>query len=174
MDHRYIDEDSNHRAKIGMLCYVILSLIMCGGTVFGFTPLKDILIDEGTFHDLCLITNKKQEEIHFPCESQLDQVDHMFTFAASLFSAYLLPAGLCLRFLGPRVCVLCGLTFVTLGCYGFAVAPTTYFTLCYVLIGSGNPLLYISAFNFGKLYPNSSNLLLSIFIGCFGFSSVVF
>jgi hypothetical protein len=166
----YVDEDSSNLARIAMLCYVILSLIMCGGSVFGFTPLKEILLDEGTFQDLCT----PEQPSAVPCESQLGQLDHMFTLAASLFSAYLLPAGLCLRFIGPRMCFLLGFFLVALGSTGFARAPETYYTLSFVLIGSGNPLLYISAFNFGKLYPKSSNLLLSVFIGCFGFSSVVF
>ena len=166
----YVDEDSSNLARIGMLSYVILSLIMCGGSVFGFTPLKEILLDEGTFQGLCT----PEQPAGVPCESQLGQLDHMFTLAASLFSAYLLPAGLCLRFIGPRVCFLLGFFLVALGSTGFARAPETYYTLCFVMIGSGNPLLYISAFNFGKLYPKSSNLLLSVFIGCFGFSSVVF
>lgn len=164
----YVDEDSSNIARILMLSYVIISLIMCGGSVFGFTPLKEVLLDEGTYEDLCT------PEQSLPCESQLGELDRMFTLAASLFSAYLLPAGLCLRFIGPRACFLIGFLLVVLGSLGFAKAPAEYFTVCYVLIGSGNPLLYISAFNFGKLYPKSSNLLLSVFIGCFGFSSVIF
>lgn len=151
-----------------MLSYVIISLIMCGGSVFGFTPLKEILLDEGVYEEKCAIGDL------LPCENQLVQLDGMFTLAASLFSAYLLPSGLCLRFLGPRFCFLTGFTLVVLGCLGFAKASSDHFTICYVLIGSGNPLLYMSAFNFGKLYPQSSNVLLSVFIGCFGFSSVVF
>ncbi len=141
---------------------------MCGGSVFGFTPLKEILLDEHVYEEMCAVGDL------LPCENQLVQLDGMFTLAASLFSAYLLPAGLCLRFLGPRFCFLTGFFLVVLGCLGFAKASSEHFTICYVLIGSGNPLLYIAAFNFGKLYPQSSNLLLSVFIGCFGFSSVVF
>lgn len=164
----YVDEDSSNTARIFMLAYVIISLIMCGGSIFGFTPLKEILLDENFYQELCAF------DAELPCENQLVQLDSMFTLAASLFSAYLLPAGLCLRFLGPRFCFLTGFTLVVVGSWGFAKAPSDYFKLCYVLIGSGNPLLYISALNFGKLYPKSSNLLLSVFIGCFGFSSVVF
>lgn len=98
----------------------------------------------------------------------------MFTLAGSLFSVWLMPAGLLLRFLGPRVCFCTGFFFVCIGSLVFAKAGQEYYTTAFVLIGTGNPLLYIAAFNFGKLYPASSNLLLSIFIGCFGFSSVVF
>ena len=163
----YVDQDSSHVAKLLMLLFVIMSLILCGGSVFGFTALKAVLLDEGVYEELCSGESS-------PCEAQLVKLDGMFTLAASLFSAWLMPAGLCLRFLGPRVCILSGLTFVVLGSLMFAWAPPGYYTLAYVLIGTGNPLLYISAFNFGKLYPASSNLLLSIFIGCFGFSSVVF
>lgn len=164
----YVDEDSPNSARILMLAYVIISLIMCGGSIFGFTPLKEILLDENVYQELCTVDDP------LPCENQLVQLDSMFTLAASLFSAYLLPAGLCLRFLGPRFCFLTGFGLVILGSLGFAHASSQYFKVCYVLIGSGNPLLYISALNFGKLYPKSSNLLLSVFIGCFGFSSVVF
>ncbi|CAB9526328.1 expressed unknown protein [Seminavis robusta] len=173
----YVDEDSSTLAKILLLAYVIVSLILCGGSVFGFTALKEVFLDEGVYEDLCYEntnTNGTTTEVFVPCEDQLQKLDQMFTLAASLFSAYLMPAGLCLRFLGPRVCFLAGFAFVTTGSWIFAKASAEYFTMAYILIGTGNPLLYIAAFNFGKIYPQSSNLLLSIFIGCFGFSSVVF
>ena len=163
----YVDSDSSHGARLWMISYVVASLILCGGSVFGFTPLKQIFLDEGVFADVCSGPS-------VPCEAQLVQLDRLFTLAGSLFSVWLLPAGLCLRFLGPRVCFGSGFTLVFVGCLLFAFAPFDYYTAAYVLLGSGNPLIYIAAFNFAKLYPNSSNLLLSIFIGCFGFSSVVF
>ena len=163
----YVDQDSTHVAKILLLFYVVASLIFCGGNVFGFTPLKQVFLDEGVYKELCFGAS-------LPCEEQLVKLDGMFTLAGSLFSVWLLPSGLCLRFLGPRVCFLAGFTFVFAGSVVFTGAPPEYYTMAYVMIGSGNPLLYISAFNFCKLYPASSNLLLSIFIGCFGFSSVVF
>ena len=163
----YVDQDSPHAAKIGVLLYVVASLIFCGGNVFGFTPLKQVFLDEQVYQEVC-------NGAVSPCETQLAKLDQMFTLAGSLFSVWLLPAGLCLRFGGPRVCFLVGFTLVFVGSVVFTYASTEYYTLAYVMIGSGNPLIYISAFNFSKLYPASSNLLLSIFIGCFGFSSVVF
>lgn len=178
-----MDEDSSHLARIVLLFYVIISLIMCGGSVFGFTPLKEILLDEGVYQDLCPpspVTIADDDTFSAavasvaPCEDQLEELDGMFTLAASLFSAYLMPAGFCLRFLGPRICFLAGFFFVVMGSLGFAKADASFFTLSYVLIGTGNPLLYIAAFNFTKLYPQSSNMLLSVCIGCFGFSSVIF
>lgn len=164
----YVDEDSSHVAKIVMLFYVVASLIFCGGNVFGFTPLKQVFLDEGVYRESCAAG------VALPCEEQLVKLDGMFTLAGSLFSVWLLPAGLCLRFLGPRFCFSVGFALVFAGSIVFARATPDYYSLAYVMIGSGNPLLYISAFNFSRLYPVSSNLLLSIFIGCFGFSSVIF
>jgi hypothetical protein len=167
----YIDEDSSDLSRLLLLLYVLLSLILCGGSVFGFTALKDIFLDEGVYEELC----DEEDTLPPPCQRQLYQLDHMFTIAASLFSAYLLPAGMALRFLGPRTCFLTGFGFVSFGSMVFCLdEQRLYYTMAYVMIGTGNPLLYIAAFNFGKLYPSSSNLLLSIFIGCFGFSSSIF
>lgn len=165
----YVDQDSSHAAKLSLLLYVVASLILCGGSVFGLTPLKQIFLDEGVYEELC-----GDDTAVFPCEEQLVKLDGLFTLAASLFSAWLLPAGLCLRYVGPRICFLSGFALVFAGSMVFARASPQFYTLAYILIGTGNPLLYISAFNFGKLYPSNSNLLLSIFIGCFGFSSVIF
>lgn len=171
----YVDQDSSHVAKFLTLLYVVASLIFCGGSVFGFTPLKQIFLDEGIYKELCNYGGAGDDgKKGVPCEAQLEKLDGMFTLAGSLFSAWLLPAGLCLRYLGPRICFLGGFGLVLAGSLVFARASLQFYTAAYVLIGTGNPLLYISAFNFSKLYPSSSNLLLSIFIGCFGFSSVIF
>jgi hypothetical protein len=166
----YIDEDSSDLSRLLLLLYVLLSLILCGGSVFGFTALKDIFLDEGVYEEMCDDSTTPP-----PCQRQLYQLDHMFTIAASLFSTYLLPAGMALRYLGPRTCFLTGFGLVSVGSLVFCWdEQRLYYTPAYVMIGTGNPLLYIAAFNFGKLYPSSSNLLLSIFIGCFGFSSSIF
>lgn len=165
----YVDEESHNLSKILLFLYVIFSLVFCGGNVFGFTPLKEILLDEGVYSELCADSSSSG-----PCEDQLSELDKMFTLAASLFSAYLLPAGVCVRQLGPRWSFLTGFGFVALGSWGMAHLPPKYYTFLYVLIGTGNPLIYIASFNFTKIYPSSTNLLLSVCIGCFGFSSIIF
>jgi MFS family permease len=171
-----VDEDSSHAARFAILFYIMVSLTLCGGTVFGFAGLKTVLLDESVYAELCSDFNG-DGATYTPCNAQMLRLDLMFTLASSLFSAYLLPAGLLLRSMGPRACFLLGFALVIIGSGLFVVANSRTFDVyivAFVLIGTGNPLLYIAAFNFSKLYPSSSNLLLSIFIGCFGFSAIVF
>ena len=167
-----VDEDSSHAARILLLFYVMLSLTLCGGTVFGYAGLKEVLLDEGVYRELC-----RNSDDQVPCNEQMLRLDLMFTLASSLFSAYLLPAGLCLQKIGPRYSFFLGFFLVFTGSILFVAADSKTFDVyipAFVAIGTGNPLLYISSFNFSKLYPSSSNLLLSMFIGCFGFSAIVF
>lgn len=68
----------------------LLSVFLFSGIVFGWAPLKLILLDEGQYSDLCSSNNNND---NVPCAEQLQRYNLIFTVAQFLLSLASLPVG---------------------------------------------------------------------------------
>ena len=65
--------------RIALISISVLFCFLMAGIVFGYSPLKNVMLSSGVFRDLC--KNNKDQSTH--CNEQKNALDLIFTIAAS-------------------------------------------------------------------------------------------
>ena len=133
----------------------LLSATLSGGTLLGFGPLIDALVNAGFGASEC----GSPEQGPAPCPAQYNALNAIYNGAFQILTVSTCIWGLLIGYLGPRLLACLGL-LISMG--GRAIlAGATKSTPIYALIvafgmvGAGGNALYVSAFTFADLFPGS-------------------
>lgn len=158
--------------KAFLLVFNFISVLLFSGIIFGWTALKEILVNERFYSYLC-------EEA--PCDAQSVALAHAFTYASAASSICALPGGWLLDAAGPVVTILVGGTLNVLGLLGVALCEKIWQTYRFdvipflmVAIAVAGSLIRFCGYACAFLFPGRSSLLLALASVLFDGSCMVF
>ena len=163
----------NGTALISCLCF--------SGIIYGWAPLKMMLLRENQFAELCSIpseTDAMTTTTTTPCAAQLAAYNALFTTAQFVLSFASLPVGILLDRVSNKVWYF-GLT-ATLEISGLVLlgwadsATNNHYTLAVILLALGGCLTMLGAFPATFLLPHHQAGLLAAISCLFDASSVLF
>ncbi|CAJ1395686.1 unnamed protein product [Effrenium voratum] len=158
--------------KLFLLILNFLSLVLFSGTVFGWTALSQILVEENFYDWLCDTA---------PCDAQTAALDAAFTLASTAYGISALPGGLLLDKAGPLVTIIVGGAIGVLSVAGIACLRFTFhtyhvdlFPVFLVGVAVGGSLIRFCGYSVGFLFPSHSALLIATASVLFDGSCLVF
>ena len=150
----------------------LLSNFLFSGIIFGWAPLKLILLREGQFGELCDDNNA-----HTHCVEQMDRFNLIFTWAQFILSFASLPAGFFLDHAPKPLHYIFAATFQIGGLLLFGISDSSernFFVLSYSLMALGGCLTMLGSFPASFLIPEHQPAILAAISCLFDASSIVF
>jgi MFS family permease len=157
---------------------VVAGTLMCAlasGIVFGFAALKQVLVDQEIYHDLC--TAEEQARGDQLCYLQDQKLNMIFIVGSVTTNLSALLVGSMLDRWGPYPCGLisCALIFLGSTCMAFAnVLPLDGYVVGYFLLSLGGTFIFVPSFHLSNAFPQFQGLILSLITGAFDASAAVF
>jgi hypothetical protein len=156
------------RLHVGALCSSVVVLVG-GGSVFGFSALQQVLLEEHVFSSLC-------EGALSPCDAEVERLTLLFSIAIGCLYVAVFPIGFVIDFLGASLVMAFGSLFAFSAFVVVAVFPgeALAWSLAIPLLGVCSPALFMSALILPRfLHPHSSRWTMLI-ISSFDVGSGVF
>lgn len=170
----------SNRLRVATNAAALASNLFFSGILFGWAPLKLILLDEHQYDEYCNITNNN-DSISIPCVQQLDRFNLIFTVAQFLLSFCSLPVGWFLDYASKPCHYVLAALFEISGLLLFATSNSTtttrhndHFVLAYSLLAMGGCLTMLGSFPSSFLLPMHQPAILAAISCLFDAASVVF
>lgn len=151
----------------------LLSAFLFSGIIFGWTPLKLVLIREGQYTELCSSSEDQQQ----PCVAQMDRFNVIFTLAQFFLSFASLPVGFFLDYAPKTFHYGIAALFQVGGLILFGISTSQsvdYFVLSYSFMALGGCMTILGAFPASFLLPQHQAGILAGISCLFDASSIVF
>lgn len=188
--------------RIATNAAALISCIFFSGIIFGWAPLKLILIRENQFSELCnhasntnststempqqqemaakqtLSVGDDGESTFQPCVQQLDKYNFIFTVAQFMLSFASLPVGFFLDHSYKTFHYAVAATLQISGLILFGISDShsgrDYFVLSYTMLSLGGCMTLLGAFPASFLLPHHQAGILAAISCLFDFSSIIF
>ena len=150
---------ANQRWRTEHFVFVIvwlLSATLSGGTLLGFGPLIDALVNAGFAASEC----GGPEQGPPPCPAQYNALNTIYNGAFQILTVSTCMWGVLLPYSGPRLLAVLGLCISLAGRAMLATAtpagtPIMVLMAAFGMVGAGGNALYVSCFTFADLFPGS-------------------
>lgn len=145
---------------------LILSLLV-SGIIFGFQALRPLLIEGGAFADKCINGN---------CQSQLLQLNWIFSICTTLTNVSALGNGLLLDYIGPQRTIMVGSLLFSIGCAitSFAFQNEILYLIGFAFLSVAGPTVFIGLLTLTRIFIHNQGMIMAAFVGTFDASTIVF
>jgi MFS family permease len=172
----------------------VLICLAASGVVFGFAALKEVLITEGAYRDLCTTEELDREDRlcylqdqRCVCYSLLNwalrfrltiyRLNLNFIIGSVTTNLSALLVGSSLDRYGPRACGLISSVVLLLGSLSMAFAaslPFDGYAVGFFLLALGGTFSFVPSFHLSNAFPRLQGLILALITGAFDASAAVF
>ena len=164
----------------------LLSAFLFSGIIFGWAPLKLVLIHEGQYAELCRSDSSssspppQQQQATTPCVAQMNQFNVIFTLAQFFLSFASLPVGFFLDYAPKAFHYGVATVFQVGGLLLFGISSSSssssrdYFVLAYSCLALGGCMTILGAFPASFLLPKHQAGILAGISCLFDASSIIF
>lgn len=153
----------------------LISCIFFSGIIFGWAPLKLILIREDQFSELC---DDSYTDTTQPCVQQIDKYNFIFTLAQFMLSFASLPVGFFLdhsyKTIHYAVAALLEISGLLLFGASDSHSGRDFFVMGYTMMSLGGCMTMLGAFPASFLLPHHQAGILAAISCLFDFSSIIF
>ncbi|KAG9101830.1 hypothetical protein FS749_002724 [Ceratobasidium sp. UAMH 11750] len=163
--------------RLFQVVLVVFINLFTTGIIFGFAALKPVLIRKGVYYELCKDGRIPLLESPRSCERQELRLNDIFVAAVAIANMASLPAGAILDRVGPTRTSILGAMLFGLGNLVFGSGRQSWpiafdgYSIGFILIAIGSPLIFLSSFHISNSFPRRSGLILSCIMAGFNASS---
>jgi LAT3 family solute carrier family 43 protein 3 len=161
--------------RIRVLVVAVLTNLLAGGFVFGFSSLLVILKQENTFMWLCTnFTNQTSNSME-PCIEQELALARVFLAGNICAIGATLPMGMLMDYFNPKVTAMTSFFLMFSGSVSFAVSSQDLdlFAVGFGLMGFAAPGCIMSTFHTTSLFPINKGLVMAIVNAAYDSSSIM-
>lgn len=169
--------------RISVLVVGVLTNLLAGGFVFGFSSLLVILRQEQTFTWLCTSaanqqahpTNNNHTTTNAPCVEQELALARVFLAGNICAIGATLPMGMLMDYLNPKATALASFFLMFVGSICFAVSSqdVDLYAVGFGLMGFAAPGCIMSTFHTTSLFPVNKGLVMTIVNAAYDSSSIM-